>query len=94
VCVQETMCQEEEDDPFWVAAFEGSELSAREELMPDREQDDVMCRALTLATSSRRGAGEAGAADRGWTPAEVTVRPNIFPASFISFHALSRPMWF
>lgn len=32
---------EDQEDPFWVAAFEGRELDARDELMPDREHEEV-----------------------------------------------------
>jgi hypothetical protein len=32
---------EDDEDPFWVAAFEGRELDARDELMPDREHEEV-----------------------------------------------------
>ena len=31
----------EEVDPFWLAAFEGRELDARDELMPNREHEEV-----------------------------------------------------
>ena len=59
----------DDDDPFWVAAFAGSELMAREELMPDREQEEVMEAALRLNNSE----ATSGADREQWSPAEVRV---------------------
>ena len=78
----------DEEDPFWVAAMEGRECEARDELMPDREHEEIGEAALQLSSKrglhpdhqKEEGSSSPAEATPRWTPAEVQVRTVSVPA--------------